>query len=449
MHQVAGSASGEGSLRAWAGGVAVSIAALLALAGCTTGGGAADPSAGSASSGGASTGQSGGGAATSPAPSSSSSSAPALPAVITTTPVPAETPMSPATPVTLSIAHGKLTAVTMTNPAGKKVTGSLAADGSSWRSTEDLGYSKTYKIVASGVDDSGAPVSKQESVTTLTPGNMTMPYLQRIGGYSLKSGSTFGVAIVPVVHFDEHITDKAAAEKALTVTTSPHVDGSWYWADDQDVHWRPQHYYAPGTKVTIAANVYGVKVGKGLYGQSDVSGSFTIGARQITIAEDNAPKSVNKVRVYRNGKLVKTMNTSMGMHSGEQVGGNYIDFHTMTGDYTVLEHDNPAIMSSASYGLPADAPGGYAPEAIYYSTKVSTDGIYLHALDTIYAQDHGIDVSHGCLNLNTPNAKWFYNHSTIGDPVEIQHTGGPTIQVWQGGDWSVPWSKWVKGSALS
>jgi lipoprotein-anchoring transpeptidase ErfK/SrfK len=122
----------------------------------------------------------------------------------------------------------------------------------------------------------------------------------------------------------------------------------------------------------------------------------------------------------------------------------------MTGTYTVLEHDNPAIMSSASYGLPANAPGGYAPEKIYYSTKISTDGIYLHQLTTtIYAQDNGYDVSHGCLNLNTANAMWFYSHSQIGDPVEIEHTGGPKISVWQGGDWSVPWSTWVKGSALS
>jgi lipoprotein-anchoring transpeptidase ErfK/SrfK len=155
------------------------------------------------------------------------------------------------------------------------------------------------------------------------------------------------------------------------------------------------------------------------------------------------------VKVYFSGKLVRTMPTSMGQHTGETVNGNYISFFTMDGTYTVLEHDDPAIMSSASYGLPANAPGGYAPEPIYYATKISTDGIYLHELDTtVWAQDNGIDVSHGCLNLNQSNAIWYYDNSQIGDVVEILHNGGPTIQIWQNGDWSVPWSTWVAGSAL-
>ncbi|MGH8960788.1 MAG: L,D-transpeptidase [Jatrophihabitantaceae bacterium] len=356
--------------------------------------------------------------------------------------------INPKTPISIKVADGTLTSVTVTNPAGKHVTGNLSADRTTWKSNEDLGYSKTYTISAVAANANGVKATKHASFTTLTPNNMTMPYMQRAGGYSLVNGATYGIGIVPVVHFDEHITDKAAAERALKVTTSPHVAGSWYWADDQNVHWRPQTYYQAGTKVTIAADVYGVDVGNGLYGQDDVSTSFKIGAKHITVADDNAPK-VNKVRVYFNNKLVRTMNTSMGKHSSTTVNGTFISFYTMNGTYTVLEHDNPAIMSSASYGLPADAPGGYAPEPIYWSTKISTDGIYLHELDTtVWAQNNGVDTSHGCLNLNQTNAKWFYQHSQIGDVVEIRHTGGPTIALWQNGDWSVPWKTWVAGSAL-
>jgi lipoprotein-anchoring transpeptidase ErfK/SrfK len=108
-------------------------------------------------------------------------------------------------------------------------------------------------------------------------------------------------------------------------------------------------------------------------------------------------------------------------------------------------------MCSDSYGLPANVPGGYACEDIYWATKISTDGIYLHELDTtIWDQNHGRDVSHGCLNLNHDNAKWFYNHSLVGDPVVIHGAkGAPKLQLWQGGDWSVPWSKWLAGSALT
>jgi lipoprotein-anchoring transpeptidase ErfK/SrfK len=105
-------------------------------------------------------------------------------------------------------------------------------------------------------------------------------------------------------------------------------------------------------------------------------------------------------------------------------------------------------MSSDSYGLPASSPLGYAPEKVPYATKISVDGIYLHELDaTVWAQGHE-NVSHGCLNLNYANAKWYYNHARIGDVVRVVHSGGPKITFNQGGEWSVPWAQWLAGSAL-
>jgi lipoprotein-anchoring transpeptidase ErfK/SrfK len=337
----------------------------------------------------------------------------------------------------------------MTNPAGKQVTGQLSADASAWHPTEALGYSKKYTITATAVGTDGVSTTKTSSFTTVTPGNFTLPYMQRIGGYALTNGATFGVAIVPVVHFDEQITDEAAAQKALKVTSTPAVAGAWYWLDDTDVAYRPQSYWASGTKVTVAANVYGVKVGPGLYGQANVSSSFTVGRKQLTVADDNSPK-IDKVYVYdATGKVLRTMDTSMGQHSGEQVGSNYINFFTMDGNYTVLDHENPANMSSESYGLPAGDAHGYGTIFVPYSTKISTDGIYLHEYNsTIYDQEHGRDVSEGCLNLKTSDAVWFFDHSIAGDPVVVHGAkGAPTIKLNQGGEWSVPWSTWVAGNA--
>ena len=213
------------------------------------------------------------------------------------------------------------------------------------------------------------------------------------------------------------------------------------------MHWRPRSFYTPGTKVTVSADVYGVNVGGGMYGQSDESVSFKIGRKQITVAYDTAPKSVNKIKTYRNGRLVHTMNTSMGEHTGEQVNGSWINFYTLDGTYTVLGFENPAHMCSDTYGLPANAAGGYPCEDIPWSTKISTDGIYLHELDTtIWAQDSGQDVSHGCLNLNHDNAYWFFTHSLVGDPVIIHGAkGAPHLQLWQGGDWSMTLGRVAEG----
>jgi lipoprotein-anchoring transpeptidase ErfK/SrfK len=324
------------------------------------------------------------------------------------------------------------------------VSGQLAADGSTWHTTEALGYSKTYRITASGVNSTGQAVTKREKVTTVTPNNQTMPYLDDIYGSSLTNGATYGVGMVVRLHFDESVNRKLA-EKRLHVTTTPAVTGGWYWVDDQNVYWRPQHFFTPGTTVQVAANVYGAQVGDGLYGQADQSVSFKIGAKHYSVA--NA--KTHQVSVYVSDKLVRTMPTSMGQGGVVQGKNGPIYLWTMPGYYTVINHENPATMSSDSYGLPANSPLGYAPEKVYWSTKISIDGIYLHELDaTVWAQGHQ-NVSHGCLNLNYTNAKWYYNLSRVGDVVKVVHSGGPTIRFDQGGQWSVPWSEWLKASALN
>jgi lipoprotein-anchoring transpeptidase ErfK/SrfK len=422
--------------------IGVVLGAALLLLACT--------SAGQTGTG-ATSGRPGSGAsepASSPAAPGSvaSSSANAAPVLITATPT-SRAHVNPTTPISVTAAGGTLTEVKLLNPEGKPVSGAYSADKTSWHSTEVLGYSKTYKLTARAANSTGEGTgSVKRSFTTLTPDNMTMPYLNTIYGSSLENGATYGVGMIPVVNFDEPITDQKAAEKALKVTTSPHVDGSWYWVDDHSVHWRPQHYYQPGTKVTVEASVYGVEVGGGLYGQADQKVSYKIGAKHVAIAD----AATHQVKVYFKNKLKRTMPTSMGRGgtvSGKN--GQTIYLWTMPGTYTVIGHENPATMSSDSYGLPKNSPLGYAPEKVPYATKISTDGIYLHELDaTVWAQGSE-NLSHGCLNLNYDNAKWYYDTSRVGDLVKVIHSGGPALEVWQGGDWSVPWSVWKQHSALS
>jgi lipoprotein-anchoring transpeptidase ErfK/SrfK len=423
--------------------VGVPIVGLaLLLTACTSSSGSSDtPPVSSGSAAPASSG------ASQPAASSGapSSTAVAEPVKVTATPT-AKQNVNPAKPITVTAAHGTLRTVRVVNSEGKVVTGAYSADKASWHSTEALGYSKTYRLTARATDASGEGTdSIKRKFTTLTPNNMTMPYLQTIYGSSIDNGGTYGVGMIPVVNFDEPITNKKAAEKALQVTTSPHVNGSWYWLDDEHVHWRPQYLYKPGTKVTVDAKVYGVDVGNGLYGQADQKVSYKIGAKHVAIA--NA--KTHHVKVYFNNKLKRSMPTSMGQGGTvEGKNGQTIYLWTMPGTYTVIGHENPATMSSDSYGLPANSPLGYAPEKVPYATKISTDGIYLHELDTTVGYQGNTNVSHGCLNLNYINASWYYRTSMVGDIVRVVHSGGPGITIGQGGDWSVPWKTWQKNSAL-
>lgn len=209
------------------------------------------------------------------------------------------------------------------------------------------------------------------------------------------------------------------------------------------MHWRPEKYWAPGTRVTVRADVYGIPLGDGLFGQEDATTSFTIGDAHISVADD----TTKQVTVTNNGQVVRTMPTSMGRGGTEVVGGRTLSFWTQPGIYTVIDKADPVIMDSSTYGLPVNSRLGYK-ETINHATRISNDGIYLHELaDTIWAQGN-TNVSHGCLNLSPDNARWFYDFSVPGDIVEVRGTGGAPLEQWQNGDWSVPWDQWLAGSAL-
>jgi lipoprotein-anchoring transpeptidase ErfK/SrfK len=249
--------------------------------------------------------------------------------------------------------------------------------------------------------------------------------LTSTSGAPLQNGGTYGIGVVIVAHFDAPVGDRGEAERMLAVSTSPPVSGAWYWADDRTAHWRPPRYYEPGTTVAVSTG-------------DDSAVTFGIGASHLSIADD----ATKQVSVYDGGKLVRSMPTSMGRGGTEQVGSASLSFWTQPGVYTVLDKANPVVMDSSTYGLPINSHLGYR-ESIPYAVRISTDGIYMHELDaTVWAQGN-TDTSHGCLNLNHDNAVWFYNFSVPGDVVEVRNTGGKPLQLWQNGDWSVPWDQWA------
>src|SRR5436305_4687437 len=63
-------------------------------------------------------------------------------AVISTDPPDRAAAVSPLTPVTVTVAKGKLTQVSLTNPQGAPVAGKIDPDGKAWKTTGSLGYGK-------------------------------------------------------------------------------------------------------------------------------------------------------------------------------------------------------------------------------------------------------------------------------------------------------------------
>lgn len=370
--------------------------------------------------------------------------APPAPPVLGVSPFNGAEDVSPLAPVTATVLDGTITSVSLVDDWGNAVNGQISKDATAWTPTERLNFSRYYTMKVSGKSRSGVPLTRTSSFATVYPNTFVHPYLEVQGGFAMQDGGRYGVGTLVVAHFDEAIADKALAEKNMVVTTEPKVEGSWFWVSDSVAHWRPQHYYTPGTRVSVALNMFGLKLGEGLYGQADAKSSFTVGASKVAIAND----ITKQVSVFENGALVRTMPTSMGRGGTSVLGGKTFHWWTPPGTYVVLDKGELVTMDSATFGVPAGTADSYKRK-IGYATRISLDGIYLHQLDdTVWAQGN-TNLSHGCLNLSGENAKWYFDWVGAGDIVEVRYTGGPPLTVAQGGDWTLPWAEWVKGSALN
>jgi lipoprotein-anchoring transpeptidase ErfK/SrfK len=346
-------------------------------------------------------------------------------------------------PVTVTVASATLDTVALTDAGGSPVDGTFDSDRRGWRATVPLRYNQRYTFTVAATDLAGRRLTRSSAFTTVKPANLTAPYLQASNVMSLAARQTYGVGQPIVVRFDEKIPDRVAAEESLEVRTEPHVDGAWHWFSDQELHWRPPQYWRPGTKVIVNAKVYGRHLGGGLYGQSDASASFTVGPSKIAIADD----TTHHILVSIDGEQVRDIPTAMGKHEST-VGahGEQIDFRTRSGVHVVLGNERVTHMTSASFGI-TSGPNAY-DERIEWTTHLSYAGEYVHAAPWSVAQQGRQDASHGCLNVNTENAIWFYDNFGPGDLVEVRNTGialGPTDGL---GDWNLGWDEWLAGSAM-
>lgn len=329
-------------------------------------------------------------------------------------------------PVTVSTAGGVLGPIMLVDENGVPVAGALSQDGLTWSSTDPLDYNASYTLTASSQGLAGE-ASTRMSFETHSPQNLTMPYVLP------NEGEVVGVGQPVAVRFDENITNRAAAEQAIKITTTPKVDGAFYWLNNREVRWRPAEYWQPGTKVQVDVNTYGVEVGDGLFGQENVSTHFTIGDQVIAVADD----ATKTLTVRRNGEVVKTMPISMGKDSTP----------TNNGVYIIGDRFAELVMDSSTYGVPVNSPNGYRTE-VDYATQMSYSGIYVHGAPWSVGSQGYSNVSHGCLNVSTANAQWFYENTKRGDIVEVVGTVGSPLPGTDGlGDWNIPWPQWKAGNA--
>lgn len=331
-------------------------------------------------------------------------------------------------PVTVTAQGGVLGPVTLTDAAGEELPGEIGPDGVTWTADEPLDYNEHYTLSATALGLGGVANESLE-FESHSPANLTMPYLMP------NDGDVVGVGQTIQVKFDETIPDRLAAQKAITVTTTPPVEGAFYWVSDREVRWRPKDFWASGTTVDVEVKAFGADLGNGLFGQEDRNATFTIGDRLIATADDDT----KTVTIRRGDEIIKTMPTSMGKDSTP----------TPNGVYVIGDRYQKLIMDSSTYGVPSNSPNGYRLE-VDWATQMSYSGIYVHSAPWSIGAQGSANTSHGCLNVSPANAEWFYFNTRRGDVVEVVGTVGSVLSGTDGlGDWNIPWSQWKAGNATS
>lgn len=342
--------------------------------------------------------------------------------------------VSPVQPLQIAVTGGQLRDVTVVGTDGARVHGSLAADpqqkGSAlWTPTDQLAYRTTYTLTAKAKNTAGHETKASSTFTTVTPAKVSTPSIGPL------DGMTVGVGMPIRVYFDDPVADKAAAESHLKVTTSTPTDGAWSWMNDREVHFRPSQYWPANTHVTLDANLYGVNMGGGVWGEKNRSVSFDIGRKHVSVADAAA----HTLTVYDGDAVAQTYPMSAGSDANP----------TRNGAHVVTESYRNITMDSSTFGLAVDAPGGYRAD-VEYAVRISNNGEFVHAAPWSVGQQGSSNVSHGCINLSTERAAWFFNFSQPGDVVEVKNSAGPTLSAADGDiyDWAVPWDQWQAGSAL-
>ncbi|MBL1087211.1 L,D-transpeptidase family protein [Streptomyces actinomycinicus] len=335
--------------------------------------------------------------------------------------------------ITAESGDGRITDVTAQDSTGRYVAGELAADGSRWHSTSPLAANAHYTVRVSTEDEDGAPGRKVLTFDTSKPTSKKTLNVT----FGPEKG-TFGVGQPITAQLDQPIKDKAqraVVERGLRVDSVPAVPGSWYWVSDKELHYRPKEYWPAHATVQAHSNLNGVRVGDRLWGGKSNAVKITTGDRVEVITDAAA----HQLTYYKNGQQVEQIPVTTGKAG----------YETRNGVKVVLEKQYFVRMRGTTVGIAEGSSDSY-DLPVYYATRVTWSGEYVHAAPWSVGSQGYANVSHGCTGMSTANAEWFFDNIREGDIVKVVNSYGDAMEPFGNGfgDWNVDWAKWRTGSAL-
>lgn len=332
--------------------------------------------------------------------------------------------------VTATGDEGRIADVTAVDTAGRFLSGKLSEDGKRWRSTTGLAAGVRYTVRISTENGSG-----EQGRRTLN--FQTKPaHAKRLGVTFGPDSGTYGVGqpiTAELSHKVKGAKQRKLVEGALTVKSSPHVEGAWHWVDSKELHYRPKEYWPAHSTISVSSRLKGLKVRDGLYGDKAKSVKLKTGDRVEALAD----ASGLSMKFSKNGKVIKEIPITTGKAG----------FETRNGTKVILGRESFVRMRSGSVGIG----GGESYDlGVHWASRLTWSGEYVHAAPWS-SGSHGVsNSSHGCTGMSTENAQWFFENVRNGVPVKYVNSDGETMPAFGNGfgDWNLSWAKWKKGSAL-
>ncbi|AJT40425.1 L,D-transpeptidase [Psychromicrobium lacuslunae] len=364
-----------------------------------------------------------------PANSEPSLAAPVIkPMVLGVTPTNGALQVNPATPAVVKATNGTVKKVSLVEDAsGVAVPGSLSADGSTWTASEPLKFNSSYTYKFTVVDQVNRETSKTQTFTTV-------PTTHEADATSYTpDGSVVGVAQPVQLTFSEPVTNKAAVEKAIKVSSTSGQVGAFRWYGDTMLRYRPASFWKAGSTVTVDMKLFGVDFGNGQIGNFNKKITMKVGDKQVLEADAAA----HVAKYYVNDKLVKTIPVTMGD----------LRFPSASGYLVVLrDKQDPAVFKASTIGLKPGDPADYGTITVRHATRLSLSGEFIHqATDSALPYIGQTNLSHGCIGMDAENAKFMFDNFLFGSPVHVVNsTTKETIANDDGfGDWNIPFAQYA------
>jgi lipoprotein-anchoring transpeptidase ErfK/SrfK len=223
------------------------------------------------------------------------------------------------------------------------------------------------------------------------------------------ANAVVGVAHPVVVTFARPVANRQAAQRAIAVTSSPPMTGTFQWLDDHVVQWVPDQFWAAHS--TVALSVGGrpttFTTGPKVVGVASLTDhTFTVSIDGVdTGPTSTLPSPHHRPRWGEPGVFPATMGRP--------------SYPTPVGIYAALDKQRSVVMDSSTVGIPVNSPDGYHL-TVDYAVRFTSRGLFVHSAPwAVNALGHD-NVSHGCISLSPEDAEWYFNTVNVGDPIIVR-----------------------------